>query len=411
MKKRGLLILILIFIIACSLQYKEPPEKDYHEGRVKLMKDIESAKAKNIIADNLPFLLETKNSTKAILLIHGFTATPWEMREFAEYLHKNGFIVYGTLLPGHGTSSSDLKDVPWERWYDKTVSSYLALSQMADQVYVIGQSTGGALGILLAENYDVDGLISLSTPVYLRDRRAKFAWLIKFFKPTADADIKETDKIHYYKDRPITAIEQLNQLIKAYTKRLCSLETPILIIQATNDTTILPESADYLFENIYSYEKIIWINSTEHVLITSKHKNEIFKLGLDFIEDLNKRKDLNNSIQGCIIKKGDDELQYAEGILQIAVVFLSIVAGILALSLFKSSFKKDSLKSWIPLIFALILFAAVEILGALRSFKIFETPYLTHILPTFIMGFIIWALVVEINYGTCTTKIKKVRKK
>lgn len=86
---------------------------------------------------------------------------------------------------------------------------------------------------------------------------------------------------------------------------------------------------------------------------------------------------------------------YITGVLQIATVFLSIIAGLLALTLFNHSKRKD-LRAWRILIIVLVLFAVEIIFGALRSFGIFSTPYLTHVIPSFILGFLIWALVRQI---------------
>jgi len=88
-------------------------------------------------------------------------------------------------------------------------------------------------------------------------------------------------------------------------------------------------------------------------------------------------------------------VQYIEGILKIANLFLAVVAGIIALTLFKAS--KKQLAPWRILIIALIFFAVQEILGALRAFNIYESPYLTHIIPTAILGLLIFALVLQIN--------------
>lgn len=89
-------------------------------------------------------------------------------------------------------------------------------------------------------------------------------------------------------------------------------------------------------------------------------------------------------------------VDYVSGVLQIANVFLAIVAGLIAATLFEAS-KKKQLSAWRPLIVVLILFAVVEIVGALRSFGIWSTPYLTHVIPSFILLFLIWALVRQIN--------------
>jgi len=90
-------------------------------------------------------------------------------------------------------------------------------------------------------------------------------------------------------------------------------------------------------------------------------------------------------------------LQYLEGVLQIANMFLSGVAGIIALTMFKPLAKHKLLKPWKYLLVVLILFALVLIFGALRSFGIFESPYITHIIPTFILALLIVALLQQIR--------------
>lgn len=90
-------------------------------------------------------------------------------------------------------------------------------------------------------------------------------------------------------------------------------------------------------------------------------------------------------------------MQYIEGIIKIANVFLSVVAGIIAISLFHISHKKKELNPWKLLIIALVLFAIQEILGALRSFQIFESPYLTHIVPTAILALLLAAVIMQIQ--------------
>lgn len=90
-------------------------------------------------------------------------------------------------------------------------------------------------------------------------------------------------------------------------------------------------------------------------------------------------------------------MQYLDGILKIANLFLAFVAGIIGISLIKISKKRRELNAWVLLIVALIFFAVQEILGALRAFKIFESPYLTHIIPTIILALLIIALLKQIN--------------
>ena len=90
-------------------------------------------------------------------------------------------------------------------------------------------------------------------------------------------------------------------------------------------------------------------------------------------------------------------MQYLEGLLKIANLVLAFIAGITAISLIKISKKRKELNAWVLLIVALIFFAVQEILGALRAFKIFESLYLTHIVPTIILALLIIALLKQIS--------------
>jgi hypothetical protein len=85
------------------------------------------------------------------------------------------------------------------------------------------------------------------------------------------------------------------------------------------------------------------------------------------------------------------------GIAQISAVVLVIIAGFIAVSLFSSVKKSKYLHSWKWMIGAMILFAVVEIIGILKTFGIFRTPFLTHILPGVILAFVIVAVVIQIN--------------
>jgi hypothetical protein len=93
--------------------------------------------------------------------------------------------------------------------------------------------------------------------------------------------------------------------------------------------------------------------------------------------------------------------EWLYGMSTVAVVFLSIAAGIIAISLFKASFKYDELKAWRFMIWALIFFCIGEIFGALKVFGIYTTPHITHVIPSFTLGALIIALVrqIYINKG------------
>lgn len=82
---------------------------------------------------------------------------------------------------------------------------------------------------------------------------------------------------------------------------------------------------------------------------------------------------------------------------QIGAVILSFVAGAIALSLFKQARERKQLRAWKFLIWALVFFAVEEFVGALKTFGIWSTPWLTHVIPSIILAFLIAALIIQIQ--------------
>jgi carboxylesterase len=87
---------------------------------------------------------------KAVLLIHGMTGAPGEMKFLAKRLHRRGFSVEAPLLAGHGRDEACLLSTTWRDWLGSVGESFRRLSRDHDEVYVAGICVGGALGLALA---------------------------------------------------------------------------------------------------------------------------------------------------------------------------------------------------------------------------------------------------------------------
>jgi hypothetical protein len=88
---------------------------------------------------------------------------------------------------------------------------------------------------------------------------------------------------------------------------------------------------------------------------------------------------------------------YVYGIAQLAAGFLAIIAGLIAITLFKVAHSKKQLRAWKYLLPALVIFVIVEILGALHAFGVSVAPYWTHILVSVILALLIVALATQIH--------------
>ena len=128
------------------------------------------------------------NARIGVLLIHGLTGTPAEMRLLGKGLNKQGFTVYGVQLAGHCGSMEDLVSTRWTDWLGSAESGLQRFAAHVDHVVVGGLSMGALLSLAVAERHPdkVAGVCALSTtfrydgwsiPVY-----TKLAFLLPLFR-------------------------------------------------------------------------------------------------------------------------------------------------------------------------------------------------------------------------------------
>ena len=75
---------------------------------------------------------------EALLLIHGYTGTPAELRPLGERLNACGYTVLGPRLAGHGGSLADLTASRAEEWYASVEAAYERLVKNHASIYVAG---------------------------------------------------------------------------------------------------------------------------------------------------------------------------------------------------------------------------------------------------------------------------------
>ena len=85
-----------------------------------------------------------------VLLIHGLTGTPMEMKLLGKGLHRAGFTVHGMQLAGHCGDVDDLLATGWRDWYASVEQAADAMLGKVDQLFVGGLSMGALLALKLA---------------------------------------------------------------------------------------------------------------------------------------------------------------------------------------------------------------------------------------------------------------------
>ena len=87
---------------------------------------------------------------RGVLLVHGLTGTPLEMRMLALGLNNAGFTVQGVQLAGHCGSLDDLLATRWQDWYASVCNAAESLAREVDRLFVGGLSMGAMLALKCA---------------------------------------------------------------------------------------------------------------------------------------------------------------------------------------------------------------------------------------------------------------------
>lgn len=243
-----------------------------------------------------PLFLNKSNET-VVLLLHGLGGTPIEMKELGEFLGEKNFSVVIPLLPYQGRDYNSIKKLDIDSVYLEVEKIYNYLKKDYNNVYVGGLSTGGSLSLKLAENHEVKGVISLSTPIFygykfLGDSTLYFFKIMKIITPNLrrieyglarDKNVKK--KLPSF-DRLPTRVLLEGEKLRIETKNnLYKIYSPILIIQSKFDNRATPYSAEYIYKNVNSKEKkLVYLNNSGHVITMDYDKEIVFKEVSEFIK-------------------------------------------------------------------------------------------------------------------------------
>lgn len=208
------------------------------------------------------------NGSIGVLLTHGLAASPYEVRQLADYLAARNMTVYGVRLDGHGTSPEDLSRTTAAQWYTTYHNAYLSLKSQKQKVFVGGMSLGGALALKLAEDENVSGIIALAPALELDDSRSNYAWLFKYFTKYSSRNISSSLLPYYYPVFPVASVAEMVSFGKITEQGLGKITEPIFIMQYAHDYRVSPRSSQITYDSVASKDKTLqWLDGSNHVMI------------------------------------------------------------------------------------------------------------------------------------------------
>jgi carboxylesterase len=216
------------------------------------------------------------NNKIGCLVIHGFAGNLDEIEPLNKYLSTKSIITMCPVMKGHMGQRRDLAFVKYTEWIKSAEASLLELSSQCKRVVIIGFSMGGLIAVNLAVKYNVDGIVTLNTPIY--------HWNIKIIGKNIVKDIKTKDykNINYYIrsaiNIPISALINFKMLLIRTKPLLKHIQCPMFIAQGLLDDTVHKKSADYIYNSLSSEVKYIkYYENTDHLICHSTENTDVFK--------------------------------------------------------------------------------------------------------------------------------------
>lgn len=232
-----------------------------------------------------------KRGKKSVLLLHGFSSTPQELKELGKYLANAGITVYAPLLPGHGTKPEDMLKVSWQDWLNCAGEGMKKLEENSGEIYLIGSSMGANIAFIISQKYKVKGIVALAMPLKFR-----YNFLLKIytrirgnFQDFQNKHYREKDlhvvrhKVHY-KVFPLPKFRDLFFLMGETRKVLPQISAPVLIMQSTTDGTVNDKNAKNIYDLIkHDNKKLVFIPDSYHVFVMDKNRKMAFVEILEFL--------------------------------------------------------------------------------------------------------------------------------
>lgn len=225
-----------------------------------------------------------KGNKTGILLLHGFTATTVEVRPMAKFLSDLGFTVAGPLLPGHGHTPEEMNSVSYKDWIRCAETMYQKLASECERVFVLGESMGGLLSILVSIMHpEIAGAMIFAPALKVPGLwESEFVWPFKSFIFKKNVD--ETMEWQGFNVVPLHAAAELRKLQRKVSRSLSKMTVPTIIFQGKLDHSIDPMSSIIVLESINSKEKeLIWMEESSHCILIDQQLPDAEITCLEFI--------------------------------------------------------------------------------------------------------------------------------
>ena len=251
---------------------------------------------------------------KGVMLVHGLTGAPGEMKYLARKLNRAGFAVSAPLLAGHGHDAPTLLRTTWRDWLDSLSESADRLASEVDTMSVAGICVGGALGLMLATErggFDAAAVYSMTFTYDGWNMKSWYSFSARCLQHVAhwpglralsfaepypfglkDEKLREavakpeSNLIEGALDRlPMGSLYEMYKLGRHVERVGQSIQVPTLILHAREDDMSDPRNAYRLRAALGGPVRLELLEDSYHMIHVDRERDRVAALTADFFEN------------------------------------------------------------------------------------------------------------------------------
>jgi len=285
------IVIVLLSVLVLTLFFRT----GFLQNKYVDSRDINYWEYENGIIKNSGGFEFSGNKDICWLLIHGYSSTPFEMKEIAKRVNSE-FEDYMEVirLRGHGEVPSKLYGLSLDVWYSEVSQKFEEMEKDCGKINIIGSSYGGTLALKLSNEEDFNNLyivngyvkpsyrfyhlLDLNTQIYL------FSNSLGYLKKNKIAEINDPrgreNHIAYW-NFVLEPVKDSQGFIENISCK--DVDENLLIQHSRNDKVSNPKDIQMFYECSSSFIKEIkWFIMSNHILLMDYDKQDVIQNIIDF---------------------------------------------------------------------------------------------------------------------------------
>ena len=250
-----------------------------------------------------------------VLLIHGLTGTPMEMRLLGKGLNHAGFTVYGMQLAGHCGDIEDLLATGWRDWYASVEQAADDMLGRVDHLFVGGLSMGALLALKLAAErpQQISGVgvygVTFRYDGWSIPRLARLSFMLPLLKKLgigrnrsfmeqppygirderlraqiSSAMLSGDSAAAGLPGNPWYSLAELHELASSVRRQLPQVVAPCLVAHASEDDVASIKNAELVMREVSAPAELLLLKDSYHMITVDKERRTLINHSAAFFE-------------------------------------------------------------------------------------------------------------------------------